>query len=226
MKRHESLRLVVVGMIPRTMRGFKAALFGVMLCLLGTAAMSQDITATISGEVKDPQGAVVGKAKVTLTNTDTNLVVKTVDTDSSGSFVFPGLQVGHYAIAVTASGFAAFEQTGIDLHASDRYAVHAQLRIGSVNEKVTVEAAPIQVELQTQQVAGLVSGTEMRELTLNNRLFEQLVILQPGVSNGSPDQLYIGTTNPFTGAVNRADFAVNGARTNMNNWTKIGRAHV
>ena len=211
-------------MIPRTMR--KAALFGVMLCLLGAAAMSQDITATIYGEVKDPQGAVIGKAKVTLTNTDTNLVVKTVDTDSSGSFVFPGLQVGHYAIAVTASGFAAFEQTGIDLHASDRYTVRAQLKVGSVNEKVTVEASAVQVDLDTSQVTGLITGREMRDLTLNNRQFEQLVILQPGVSNGSPDQLYIGTTNPFTGAVNRADFSVNGARTNMNNWTIDGADNV
>lgn len=190
--------------------------------LFSGLGLAQDITATISGEVIDPQGALVAKAKVTLTNTDKNVLVKAIDTDSNGSFVFPGLQVGHYAIAITAPGFAAFEQTDIDLHASDRYTVRAQLKVGSVNEKVTVEASPVRVELETSQVSGLVSGVEMRELTLNNRLFEQLVILQPGVSNGSPDQLYIGTTNPFTGAVNRADFSVNGARTNMNNWTIDG----
>src|SRR5262245_66649437 len=104
MKCRKSFSLVALAMIPRTMRlGFKAALFGVMLCLLGTAATSQDITATISGEVKDPQGAVIAKAKVTLTNTDTNVVVKTIETNSSGDFVFPGLQVGHYAIAITSS---------------------------------------------------------------------------------------------------------------------------
>src|SRR5439155_10844848 len=73
--------------------------------------------------------------------------------------------------------------------------------------------------------AGLISGTEVRELSLNNRVFEQLVVLQPGVSNGTGDQLYIGTTNPF-GTVNRADFAVNGARTNMNNWTVDGADNV
>jgi Carboxypeptidase regulatory-like domain len=130
----------------------RSCVAGLVLCVLSSSAMAQDITATISGEVKDPQGAVIAKAKVTLTNTDQNVVVKTITTDSNGNFIFPGLQVGHYAIAVTASGFATFEQKDIDLHASDRYPVHAQLRIGSVSEKVTVEAAPVQVELQTQQV--------------------------------------------------------------------------
>src|SRR5215471_11796991 len=207
---------------PMTARMVVSCVAGLVLCVLSSVSMAQDITATISGEARDPQGAVVPKAKVTLTNTDKNVVIKTMDTDSNGNFIFPGLQVGHYAVTITAPGFAAFEQKDIDLHASDRYPVHAQLKVGSVNEKVTVEASPVQVELETQQVAGLISGTEIRELTLNNRLFEQLVILQPGVSNGSPDQLYVGTTNPFTGAVNRADFSVNGARTNMNNWTIDG----
>src|SRR5262249_39298291 len=142
--------------------------------LFSSLALAQDITATISGEVKDPQGAVVAKAKVTLTNTDKNVVVKVINADSSGSFVFPGLQVGNYAITVTAPGFAGFEQTGISLHASDRYTVRAQLKVGAVSEKVTVEASAVQVDLQTSQVSGLISGTEMRELTLNNRLFEQL----------------------------------------------------
>lgn len=209
----------------------KKVLFAAWVCVFSitfcsASAFAQDITATISGEVKDPQGGLVAKAKITVTNTDKNVVVSVVDTDINGSFVVPNLQVGHYSVAIAAPGFVTFEQRKIDLHASDRYVVRAQLKVGSIAETVVVEAAPVQVELQTQQVAGLVSGTEMRELTLNNRLFEQLVILQPGVSNGSPDQLYIGTTNPFTGAVNRADFAVNGARTNMNNWTIDGADNV
>jgi hypothetical protein len=87
-------------------------MWGISMCfvlVLAGIGMAQDITGSISGEVKDPQGAVIAKAKVTLTNTDKNVVVKAIQTDSSGSFVFPGLEVGRYAIAVTAPGFAAFE---------------------------------------------------------------------------------------------------------------------
>src|SRR5215471_2818100 len=164
--------------------------------------LAQDITATITGTVRDSNGAAVPKAKVAVTNTDKNILVKTVESDENGNFAVPNLEVGHYAVSVEASGFSAFEQRDIDLHTSERYTVNARMRVGGASERVTVEAAAVQVDTQTQQVTGVISGTELRELTLNNRLFEQLVILQPGVSNGSPDQLYVGTTNPFTGAVN------------------------
>jgi hypothetical protein len=43
----------------------------------------------------------------------------------------------------------------------------------------------------TATATGLISGTEIRELSLNYRVFEQLVALEPGVSNGVGDQLYI-----------------------------------
>jgi hypothetical protein len=194
-----------------------------MLC---TTAWGQDITAQIAGTVTDPSGAVVPNAKVEITNSDKNVVVKVVTTDSGGNFSVPYLQVGHYSATITAGGFQTFVQQDIALHASDRYTLNAQMHVGKTTEQITVESAPIQVELQSQAASGLISGTEMRELSLNNRVFEQLVILQPGVSNGAPDQLYIGTTNPFTGLVNRADFAINGARTNMNNWTIDGADNV
>lgn len=197
----------------------------VLLLLFSSRVSAQDITAQIAGTVTDETGAVVPKATVTVTNTDKDVVVKTSITDSSGNYSVPYLQVGHYSITITAGGFRKFVQQGIELHASDRYTANAQLQVGQSSQEVTVESAPVQVELQTQAATGLISGPEVREISLNNRVFEQLVTLQPGVSNGAGDQVYIGTTNPF-GTVNRADFAINGARTNMNNWTIDGADNV
>src|SRR5215469_14221017 len=126
------------------MRYCKATFFFLAVVLLFAAgAIAQDISATISGEVKDPQGLLIAKAKITVINTDKNIVIKTLDTDGKGAFVVPDLQVGHYTVTVTAQGFETFEQKDIDLHASDRFVIHAQLAMGGVTEKVTVESARV-----------------------------------------------------------------------------------
>jgi hypothetical protein len=201
-----------------------AVLFCCLLVFAGVG-ICQDVTASISGTVTDNSGAVVANAKVTITNTDKSVVVKIVNTDAGGNYAAPYLPIGHYSVTVEAAGFQTYTQTGIELHVNDRYTMNANLQVGQAAQTITVEAAALQVDLQTQAAAGLISGIEVRELSLNNRVFEQLVTLQPGVSNGAGDQLYIGTTNPF-GTVNRADFSVNGTRTTMNNWTIDGADNV
>ncbi len=71
----------------------------------------------------------------------------------------------------------------------------------------------------------LISGTQVRELPLNNRNYEQLVSLQPGVSYGGGDQLYIGLSNP-AGETNAVSFSINGNRNSANNWTLDGADNV
>ena len=62
-------------------------------------------------------------------------------------------------------------------------------------------------------------------LPLNNRNYEQLVSLQPGVSYGGGDQLYIGLSNP-SGQTNVVSFSINGQRTSQNFWTVDGADNV
>jgi len=88
-----------------------------------------------------------------------------------------------------------------------------------------VEAEPLQVNLQNVAVEGLISGTQVRELPLNNRNYEQLVTLQPGVTSNTADQVYVGTTNP-QGAVNIVSFSISGNRQSQNNWTIDGADNV
>src|ERR1035437_5467310 len=83
------------------------------------------------------------------------------------------------------------------------------------------------MNLENGQSEGLIDGTQVRELVLNNRNYEQLLTLQPGVSYGSStnDQLYIGAVLP-SGTSNVVAFSINGDRPTANNWTIDGADNV
>src|SRR5437879_1785300 len=86
--------------------------------LCATALLAQTETATISGRITDPQGAVVAGADVQATNIDTNVAAGT-RTNSSGIYVVPNLAPGNYRLTVTYSGFKQIVKTGLVLHVQD-----------------------------------------------------------------------------------------------------------
>ncbi len=192
-----------------------------LLCLCGELARSQEITGQIRGIVTDASGAVIANAMITITSVDRNQVLRTVETNPAGEYVAPFLPVGRYSVTVEIKGFKKFVKNDIELNVSDRLTVDAALQTGALTETVSVEADPLQVNLQNVAVEGLISGTQVRELPLNNRNYEQLVTLQPGVTSNTADQVYVGTTNP-QGAVNIVSFSINGNRQSQNNWTVDG----
>lgn len=200
------------------------ALLLVVLALVFSLA-AQEITGTILGTVKDPSGAVIPNATVTVLNTDKNVVMRTVTSNSAGEYVAPLLPIGHYSVTATAPGFKKMVQTDITLNVNDKLTMNLVMQVGAAETEVTVEANALQVEQQSATAAGLINGTQVRELSLNNRNYEQLLTLQPGVSYGGGDQLYVGVMNP-NGDDNSVNFAINGARPNANNWTIDGADNV
>ncbi|MDR3675889.1 MAG: carboxypeptidase-like regulatory domain-containing protein [Acidobacteriota bacterium] len=207
-KAHVSLALLV-------------AIAGFLLC---ASAWAQETTGSISGTVKDPSGAVVPNAQVTLRDIEKNADVRTAKTGDTGDFSFPQLPVAHYSLTVEASGFRKLVQTGIVLNVNDKLTFFPTLEVGATSQVVRVEAAPLQVNMQDAVASGVVTGTQVRELTMNNRIWEQLVTLVPGVSDSnSTDQYYAGATNPFGGsATNTVGFQVNGGRREENNFLVDG----
>src|SRR5229473_2954556 len=197
----------------------------VSLCVCAAIASAQEITGQIRGIVTDASGAVIAKATVTITNVDRNQVLRALETNSAGEYVAPFLPVGRYSVAVEIKGFKKFIKNDVELNVSDRLTVDAALQTGAVTETVSVESEPLQVNLQNVAVEGLISGTQVRELPLNNRNYEQLVTLHPGVTSNTADQVYVGTTNP-QGAVNIVSFSINGNRQSQNNWTVDGADNV
>src|SRR5713101_7662399 len=203
----------------------KAIAILILLFLSACTLMAQEVTGSILGTVTDTSNAIVPRAKVTVTNTDRNAVLRTTTTDNNGYYVAPLLPVGHYAVSVAAQGFKTFSKTGIELNVSDRLTVNAELSPGSVQEVVSVEADALQVETQSPTAGGLINGTQIRELALSARNYEEMVALMPGVSAAVSDNIFVGVETPG-GGTNEIDFSINGARFSQNNWTIDGADNV
>jgi len=207
--------------------GFAILTLAVMLSA-AHLAWAQETTGSISGTVKDPTGAVVPKAKVTLRDTDKNVDVRVVFTGAGGEFSFAQLPVSHYALTVEAENFQKFVLTGIVLNVNDKLTFFPTLRVGATTQEVSVEAAAQQVDLEDAVAAGVVTGTQVRELAMNNRVWTQLITLVPGVSDSnSTDQYYLGATNPLSPtATNVTGFQINGGRREENNFLVDGMDNV
>ncbi|MBI3483895.1 MAG: carboxypeptidase regulatory-like domain-containing protein, partial [Acidobacteria bacterium] len=206
----------------------KNRLLGVLLVALlvcATGAWAQETFGTITGTVLDSTGAAIPGAKVTITSTDKGVVVREVETGAAGIYTVPKLVIGRYSVTVEAKGFKKATISAIDLNVGEIYRSDVTMQVGSVVETVTVEAAAIQVETESAIAGTLISGAQVRELSLNNRNYQQLVSLSPGVSYGGGDQLFVGTTNP-SGQTNVVSFSINGQRTSANNWTVDGADNV
>jgi hypothetical protein len=189
-------------------------------------AWAQETTGSISGTVTDSSGAVVKGATVYLMNTDRGQNVRMLTTNNNGSYTARSLPLGTYTVKVTAPGFKAESVTGLVLHVNDALTVNRTLVAGSVSETVSVAADQVQLNLQDATSAGLITGTQMKEMVLNSRNYEQLIQLQPGVAfSGATDQLYVGATVPG-GTSAAVAFSVNGGRTTSNNWTIDGADNV
>ncbi len=192
------------------------------LCLsLGAVAFAQEITGSIVGTVKDAAGAAVKGATVTVTDSEKKIVVRTVQTNGDGEYTVRDLPVTKYDVTVEAPNFKKHVETGVQVDVGQRRTVDVTLEAGSIAEVVTVEAAPLAVELTTPTVSTVINGEQARELSLNNRNWVQLITLAPGVSNDLADQVYVGTTNP-AGQANIMSIAVNGARSAQNTYTIDG----
>jgi hypothetical protein len=182
-----------------------------------SAVSAQETTGTISGTVKDANGGAVSGATVTLTDVGTKLVVRTVTTAEDGAFSAPLVPAGAYTVTVEAPSFKKTVQTNVKLDANQTRALDVTVEAGNIAEVVTVAADPVSVQLTTPATSTVINGDQVRELSLNNRNWVQLVALAPGVSNDLADQVYVGTTNP-AGQANTMNIAVNGARSAQNTY--------
>ncbi len=68
----------------------------------------------MTGTVRDPSGAVVPKATITVTNVRTNISVKG-ETDDAGFYTIPSLRPGEYSVTAESAGFSKIVRTGVTL---------------------------------------------------------------------------------------------------------------
>jgi len=154
------------------------------LCLLltSTHAFGQVAgTASISGRVTDASGAAIPDAPVTIKNTATS-ATQTVTTDAQGRYLVPDLPIGPYEVTASKAGFQNAVRSGVTLTVGSAPVLDFQLKVGQATQTVNVSAEAAQVQTTTAAVSSLVNQTQMRELPLNGRDFEQLILLAPGVA--------------------------------------------
>jgi Carboxypeptidase regulatory-like domain/TonB dependent receptor/TonB-dependent Receptor Plug Domain len=191
-----------------------------VLALACSVAQAQVGLGSISGTVTDATGAAISGATVTLLNTDRNEAVRTVQTAKTGFYTATSLPLGGYTVTVSAQGFGDQVFSNIILHVGDALTINSTLKAGAT-EKVVVTAETQSLNFENATQASLINGTQVRELVLSSRNYEQLVGLQPGVAYTGADQIYIGNSSP-NGATNVVNFSVNGGRTSGNGWTVDG----
>jgi hypothetical protein len=185
--------------------------------LAPTSAGAQVSQGEIDGTVKDSAGAVVPHATVVLTNTDQNLKVRTVQTDSAGQFTAPLIPIGTYSVTVNVQGFKTFTVSGLEVHVGSPAVVPVQLALGSITQEVDVTAAQLAVQLDSAAAGTLIDQKETTQLPLSSRNFLQLMQIQPGISTNVPGPDSRGNITT-TGAVNTQNFSVNGSATSANGF--------
>jgi len=111
-------------------------------------------TTSLYGVVKDPSGAAVGGARVTIRNEETGGSQVTT-TDSQGHYRFNDIQAGNSAIFVNATGFQRFNLSNIYLGIGRNNEIDATLNVGSANETVEVQGEPTRVETSSASVSSI-----------------------------------------------------------------------
>jgi len=210
--------LIVVNLMLRGIgKPVRSSLISVfaLLFLFPLLAAAQD-TGYISGTVMDKSGAAVIGAEVTLTNAGNTIKRNTV-TNDVGAFVIPGLPGDTYDLSVTAKGFQKFTASKFKLNVGDKARIDVTLTVGSVTEEIVVTGESIaQVETTSSELGSTITGKQVDQLILNGRNFTQLVTLSPGVvSQTGQDEGTVGVNGNVL-------YAINGGRTEYNNWELDG----
>ncbi|MGA7622271.1 MAG: carboxypeptidase regulatory-like domain-containing protein [Candidatus Acidiferrales bacterium] len=197
----------------KTLRTACCALLAIFAA--SAAAFAQD-TATLNGTVHDSTGAVVAGAEITVGNAAIG-IAKTTTSNADGDWVVPYLPSGAYDISISAKGFKKYEAKGVVLRVGQKARVDVTLEIGAITNEVVVAGQGLaQVETQSAQVGGTITGSEITQLQLNGRDFAQLITLTPGVNNQT------GQDEGTVGIAGNTVYSVNGGRGENNNWELDG----
>ncbi len=190
----------------------KRVILSLLFCGLATTLGAQVVGGTISGVITDPSGAPLPDASVTVKSLETG-ALRRIASDNTGHYAAPSLSVGRFDVTASKEGFSPAGQTGITLVVAQKAEVDIQLSLGPVEQAVTVEAQATPVNTSTEQTSGLVGETEVKELPLNGRSYDELVTLNPAIVNYTAERSGgVGTSNSAVGNM----FAVSGRRPQEN----------
>src|SRR6202158_1990644 len=199
---------------------------------LGTSGilLAQSDLGRISGFIKDPSGATIANAKVTVRNNTG--VERQTTTNDSGYYVITNVPPGFYTMVAEAAGFQRFETTRNKLDPSADLVIDATLSVGSANQTVEVSASTVQLQTESASVQKLVTREQIDSLELNGRNPVGLAALVPGARSGTLANLTFGFSQGpanFNGSRNPENlitFDGAPATRTRSNGTSLGAADV
>ena len=183
----------------------------ILFLAVAASAWAQKDTGSIVGTVKDPTGALIPDAKITVTETEKGTTFVT-SSDSSGEYVASPLNVGHYKVTVEKQGFKTAVAGPIELDVQQRAVVNVTLPVGEMVIKVEVNTAAPLLETETSELGQVVNNRQVVNLPLNGRNFAQLALLTAGTTPSEPGARDEGGYG----------FSSNGGRSLQNNFLLDG----
>jgi hypothetical protein len=160
--------------------GAVIAAWGLAGCLFAQFVPGGNVAVTVT----DPTGALVPNAVITLTNTQTGVVVDSATSDKNGEALFRTVPPGTYRVQVTAQGFRTAVQENVPVQVGQATTVDVRLSVGSTSQTVTVTGAAPVLNTVSGSVGTDISNTLIQNLPLGGRNPMMLQFLVPGVSWG------------------------------------------
>jgi hypothetical protein len=190
--------------------------FVAVFVALAVVTWAQESRGTIQGGVRDPQGALVAGATVTVTNTQTKSTV-TLKTSAVGRFMAPLLPPGNYTVTVEMAGFKKEIRQGIDLLTADVLDVDVALQIGQASDAVTVTAEPPIIDVSHTDSGMALDDRTVRDLPVMTNVVTSMIQFAPGVNAGFSASQLLGPHSTQGGS----DYN-NGSGVGGNTWTIDG----
>jgi outer membrane receptor protein involved in Fe transport len=156
------------------------------MALAALAAMAQNTSGTLAGQVTDSSSAAIPKAQVTIVNQETGLR-RVVETNDDGAFRVPFLPVGVYSVQARKDGFRSEIQKDVKLEILQTRSVDFTLQVGAVTETITVQTEAPMLETESSQSGEVIKSEQVTNLPLGRRNFMQLAFLSPMSTPASRD---------------------------------------
>ncbi len=214
-------------------RHIAITLLAVAALLAATAApaLSQILYGSILGVVEDPTGAVVPKAKVTITNPATG-VTREVEADEAGRYTVPNLLAGTYELRFSAPGFRTLTRTGVEVTINTVTRVDARLEVGQMTEQVTVSASAAVLQTDKSDVRAEIASQTITSMPLPGyRNYQTLINLIPGATPAAFQNAVVDTpgralTTNINGTPRNNNNTLTDGAVNINIWLPHHVAYV
>jgi len=183
--------------------------FALIVLLASFSASAQIATGVLSGRVTDPTGAAIPSAKVSLTKTDTGLVIQAIS-NAQGFYTFAALQTGPYRVEAALQGFKKAQAT-LTVAVGQTIEQDLMLSVGDQAETVTVVAnVAQQLNTDNSTLSFLVGQRQVNDLPLNGRNPYALAALAPGIVPGGSFGAGLSTARGALVAAATNNFEANG----------------